>query len=137
MQTIVELEVSQAVKRTHKYTQHTRRTNQRFQPFPLKYTTIYITTEWQANKCLEHIVAGDVGFDTEFTKRRPTVEEGYIENHLSTGGLGGKRTMMLGWQLVELRSGIFSVAWDNIGLRLVQIAHEQTAWVLDMWKIRG
>ncbi|KAJ7923141.1 hypothetical protein B0H13DRAFT_1865245 [Mycena leptocephala] len=28
------------------------------------------------------------------------------------------------------------VAWGNIGLRLTQIAHGDTVWVLDMWKIR-
>jgi hypothetical protein len=45
---------------------------------------------------------------------------------------------MVGWQIVEFRTkSPFPVAWDNIGLRLIQIAHGKVVWVLDMWKIKG
>ncbi|KAJ7926837.1 ribonuclease H-like domain-containing protein [Mycena leptocephala] len=30
-----------------------------------------------------------------------------------------------------------AVAWDNIGLRLIQIARGREVWVLDMWKIKA
>lgn len=79
---------------------------------------------------------GDVGFDTEYTTRRWTVEEQYIADSFPNGG-GPRRSAMLGWQIVELRTGSFSVAWDNIGIRLLQLAHGDKVWVLDFWKIRG
>ncbi|KAJ7511885.1 ribonuclease H-like domain-containing protein [Mycena galericulata] len=106
------------------------------EPFPSDFTMFYATTERQANECLEHITGGDVGFDAEFTKRRPTAEESLIDLALTTGP-AHKKAAILGWQIVELGSGSFTVAWDNIGLRLVQIAHEDNVWVFDMWKIRA
>lgn len=83
-----------------------------------------------------NIVSGEVGLDAEYTKRSPTTEEKLIKDALSGAG-GSKRAAILGWQIVETKTGKFSIAWDNIGLRLVQLAHENTVWVLDMWKIRG
>ena len=42
---------------------------------------------------------------------------------------------MLGFQIVERAR--FKVAWNNTGLRLVQVARDHDVWVLDMWKIKG
>lgn len=98
---------------------------------------MYIETESEANEHLRQIDEGDVGLDTEFTDRRPTREEHAIYSVLPGGA--NRKAAILGWQIVELAkcSGEFPVAWDNIGLRLIQIATDDTAIVLDMWKIRG
>jgi hypothetical protein len=100
---------------------------------------LYITSESEADDALRHIRDGEVGFDTEFADRRPTREEYAILQALSTGA--NKKTALLGWQIVELTMHrIFPVSsscMDNISLRLTQIAHGHTVWVLDMWKIRG
>ncbi|KAJ7925803.1 ribonuclease H-like domain-containing protein [Mycena leptocephala] len=104
-------------------------------PFPSDYTVVYITTERQANDELRQIQYGAVGIDTEFTERRPTKEEHTILKSIPAGT--NKRLALLGWQIVELATHcIFPVAWDNIGLRLIQIAYGEVVWVLDMWKIR-
>lgn len=79
------------------------------QPFPCKYITIYVSTERDANKYLENIVSGEVGLDTEYTKRRPTAEEKLIEESLLGAG-GSKQAAILRWQIVETNTGKFSVA---------------------------
>ncbi|KAJ7672311.1 ribonuclease H-like domain-containing protein [Mycena polygramma] len=105
--------------------------------FSYTQTVLYITTERQANDALRSIVSGKVGFDTEYTTRRPTPEEQFIIDAFPAGGAIRKHAV-LGWQIVEMRtSAPFRVAWNNIGLRLVQIATDTEAFVLDMWKIRG
>ncbi|KAJ7677844.1 ribonuclease H-like domain-containing protein [Mycena polygramma] len=105
--------------------------------FPYKQTIFYITTEHQANNALRKIVSGKVGFDTEYTHRRPTPEEQHIIDALPAGG-AVRKNAILGWQIVELQTRVpFPVAWNNIGLRLVQIATDDAAYVLDMWKIRA
>ncbi|KAJ6548896.1 ribonuclease H-like domain-containing protein [Mycena capillaripes] len=104
--------------------------------FPSTHTVIYITTESQANDALRGITDGKVGIDTEFTDRRPTIEEHTIIHTFPPGGI--RKSALLGWQIVELaKYHNFPIAWDNIGLRLVQIANDDVAWVLDMWKIRA
>jgi hypothetical protein len=96
----------------------------------------YITTEYQANHALCGITDGEIGFDTEFTERRPTREEHAILKNIPPGT--NKRLALLGWQIVVVTLyQILPVAWDNIGLRLIQIARGNVVWVLDMWKIRG
>ncbi|KAJ7270159.1 ribonuclease H-like domain-containing protein [Mycena haematopus] len=105
-------------------------------PFPIKHKVHYIFSESQANDCLHHITAGAVGFDTEFVQRRPTIEEQHIITTVPAGGI--RKAALLGWQIVELKSSKkFQVAWDNIGVRLIQIAEGNDVWVLDMWKIRA
>ncbi|KAJ7615624.1 ribonuclease H-like domain-containing protein [Mycena polygramma] len=104
---------------------------------PNAKTVLYLTTEAQANEALSNVTEGDVGFDTEFTDRRPTREEHAIYKAFPAGG-ANRRYALLGWQIVELtRSRDFPIAWDNIGLRLVQLSHNDVAWVLDMYKIRA
>ncbi|KAJ7119961.1 ribonuclease H-like domain-containing protein [Mycena crocata] len=104
--------------------------------FPTNFQTIIITTEFQANDALRTVTNGDVGFDTEFTDRRPTKEEAYIIDMLPPGQL--RKTAILGWQIVELkRSDNFQIAWKKIGLRVVQLSQNDVAWVLDMWKIQA
>jgi hypothetical protein len=96
---------------------------------------IYITSESQANLCLRIITEGEVGFDTEFTERRPTREEHAIIHALPGAN---RRTALLGWQIAEITMhSKFPVAWDNVGLRCIQLAIEGVVWVLDMRKIRG
>ncbi|KAJ7759711.1 ribonuclease H-like domain-containing protein [Mycena maculata] len=97
---------------------------------------MYLTTEEAANAAMSHILNGKVGFDTEYTKRRPTDEEALIEETFPNGG-ASRKSAMLGWQIVELRAGAFTINWDKIGLRLIQIAHNDEVFVLDMWKIRA
>ncbi|KAJ7622778.1 ribonuclease H-like domain-containing protein [Mycena polygramma] len=104
--------------------------------FTYTQTILYITTERQANEALRGIVSGRVRFDTEYTTRRPTVEEQHIIDAFPAGG-ALKKHAILGWQVVEMKMrSPFRVAWNNIGLRLVQIATDKEAFVLDMWKIR-
>ncbi|KAJ7182685.1 ribonuclease H-like domain-containing protein [Mycena crocata] len=107
------------------------------QDFPKDFTVFYITTEFQANEALKTITDGEVGFDTEFTDRRPTKEERWILKAFPSAG-AARRAALTGWQVVELQSHqSFPIAWDNIGLRLVQIYQRGDAWVLDMWKIKA
>lgn len=96
----------------------------------------YISLESQANAALHGVASGAVGFDTEFTDRRATPPEKQIIDALAIGA--NKKTAILGWQIVELNAhSTFPIAWKNIGLRLIQIAHGNHVWVLDMWKIKG
>ncbi|KAJ7016471.1 ribonuclease H-like domain-containing protein [Mycena alexandri] len=93
--------------------------------------------EHQVNSSLAKIQEGVVGFDTEFVKRRPTIQEHVIVQSFPNGG-SARRTALLGWQLVELHtSKRFPIAWDKIGLRLIQISQGDEAWVIDVWKIRA
>ncbi|KAJ7939465.1 ribonuclease H-like domain-containing protein [Mycena leptocephala] len=97
---------------------------------------IYITSESQANLCLCIITEGEVGFDTEFTERRPTREERAMIHALPAGA--NRRTALLGWQIAEItKHSKFPVAWDNVGLRCIQLVIEGVVWVLDMRKIRA
>ncbi|KAJ6481345.1 ribonuclease H-like domain-containing protein [Mycena vitilis] len=105
--------------------------------FTYSQRILYVTTEHQANNALRKITSGKVGFDTEYTYRRPTTEEQFIIDAFPSGG-AARKNAILGWQVVELRTRLpFPIAWNNIGLRLVQIATDEEAFVLDMWKIRA
>ncbi|KAJ7077786.1 ribonuclease H-like domain-containing protein [Mycena epipterygia] len=107
------------------------------EPFPNKFTVVYVTTETQTNDALRYIVDGAVGFDTEFTPRRPTNEERLIWDMFPSAGPARKATI-LGWQIVELHArSPFQPAWNNIGLRLIQLGRKDTVWVVDMWKVRA
>jgi hypothetical protein len=102
----------------------------------MTHLVLYITTESQANLALRFILDGEIGFDTEFTERRPTREEHAILHSIPAGT--NKRLALLGWQIVELtQHRTFPVAWDNVGLRLIQIARDDIAWILDMRKVRS
>ncbi|KAJ7143097.1 ribonuclease H-like domain-containing protein [Mycena crocata] len=51
---------------------------------------------------------------------------------------GQRKAAILGWQIVELkRNPNFHVAWNNIGLRVVQLSQNDVSWVLDMWRIQA
>ncbi|KAJ7156486.1 ribonuclease H-like domain-containing protein [Mycena crocata] len=101
--------------------------------FPSDFTVIYITTEHQANDALKYITDGTVGFDTEFTDRRPTREEKLIIDAIPASAI--RKYALAGWQLVELSNHpTFPIAWDNIGLRLVQIYRDGDAWSSDIKK---
>ncbi|KAJ6536051.1 ribonuclease H-like domain-containing protein [Mycena capillaripes] len=105
-------------------------------PFPQTHTVYYVTTESQVNAALRQITTGPVGFDTEFTARRPTAEEQYIIDAIPAGA--ARKYAITGWQVIELKKNApFAVAWGNIGLRLIQIARGDEVWVLDMWKIKA
>ncbi|KAJ7710929.1 ribonuclease H-like domain-containing protein [Mycena rosella] len=107
------------------------------QPFPHKHSTILVESEEHANTVLRTILDGDIGFDTEFTDRRPTKEEKMIEARFPKGS-AARKAVILGWQVVELGiHRVFPVAWNNIGLRTVQVARDDKVWVLDMWKIKA
>ncbi|KAJ7749108.1 ribonuclease H-like domain-containing protein [Mycena metata] len=107
------------------------------QPYPKTYKVLYITTEIRADEALRGIIDGAVGLDCEFTQRRPTMDEHYIRESFPTGS-AARKAAMLGLQIVELkRYGRFPVAWDHVGLRLVQISRHNVVWVLDLWKIRA
>ncbi|KAJ6449311.1 ribonuclease H-like domain-containing protein [Mycena vitilis] len=97
----------------------------------------YFGAKAQADDALRKIQGGAVGFDTEYTKRRPTTEEKFILDAFPAGA-AARRYALMGWQIVELRSNaIFPVAWDNIGVRLIQLAKDDECFVLDMWRIKG
>ncbi|KAJ7032306.1 ribonuclease H-like domain-containing protein [Mycena alexandri] len=112
-------------------------TLKKLEPLPQTHVVRYLTTEHQVNSSLAKIQEGVVGFDTEFVKRRPTIQEHVIVQSFPNGG-SARRTALLGWQLVELHtSKRFPIAWDKIGLRLIQISQGDEAWVIDVWKIRA
>ncbi|KAJ7029485.1 ribonuclease H-like domain-containing protein [Mycena alexandri] len=63
-------------------------------PIPITYRVHYLTTEYQANEALISIIDGVLGFDTEFTKRRPTIEEHFIINSFPNGGAARKTALL-------------------------------------------
>ncbi|KAJ7881450.1 ribonuclease H-like domain-containing protein [Mycena leptocephala] len=104
--------------------------------FPTQHVVVYVDTETQANEVLREIMDGEIGIDTELTERIPTIQEHAIIQALPASP--NRKTAILGWQIVELAMyQQFPVAWDNMGLRLVQIARDDTAWVLDMRRMRA
>ncbi|KAJ6525343.1 hypothetical protein B0H19DRAFT_1084889 [Mycena capillaripes] len=105
-------------------------------PYPFHQTVFYVISEDQANDALRDIVEEKIGIDTEFTDRCPTIEEHTIIHKLALGGV--RKSALLGWQLVELAMHRrYPIAWDHLGLRLIQIATDESAFVLDMRKIRA
>ncbi|KAJ7183727.1 ribonuclease H-like domain-containing protein [Mycena filopes] len=106
-------------------------------PFPKNYTVKYLTTEHQVNSQLRGIVEGAVGFDTEFTERRPTAEEQIIIDYFPHAP-GPRKAAMTGLQIAQLHSKDgFEVEWDYVGIRLVQLAYGDAAWVIDLRAIKG
>ncbi|KAJ7733298.1 glycoside hydrolase superfamily [Mycena metata] len=107
------------------------------QPFPKKHTVTYLTTAVQVNIALQSIQHGQVGFDTEFTERKPTAREQIIIDYFPNAP-ASRKTAITGLQITELHSAAkFDVAWDNIGLRLIQIAYGNDAWVIDVRAIKS
>ncbi|KAJ7466347.1 ribonuclease H-like domain-containing protein [Mycena latifolia] len=105
--------------------------------FPVKHEIVKVETEAHANEVLKDIRDGEVGFDTEFTDRRPTEEEKMIDDRIPRN-TALRKTAILGWQIGELGTKKpFPIAWNNIGVRLIQIARGNLVWVMDMWKIRA
>ncbi|KAJ7221922.1 ribonuclease H-like domain-containing protein [Mycena rebaudengoi] len=105
--------------------------------FPEDFTIIYLNDEQSVNDTLSEIVDGVVGFDTEYVARIPTWEEAIIEHAFSVVP-GSKKSALLGWQLIEAAtSDSFTVAWDNIGLCVVQIARDNMAWVINIRSMKA
>ncbi|KAJ6572803.1 hypothetical protein DFH09DRAFT_1079493 [Mycena vulgaris] len=101
-----------------------------------KYVLTRIESETHANAVLRDVIGGKIGFDTELADRRPTPKEERIEESIPKGAL--RKPVILGWQIVELHATeVFPVAWNNIGVRLIQLVRGDSVWVLDMWKIRA
>ncbi|KAJ7219788.1 ribonuclease H-like domain-containing protein [Mycena rebaudengoi] len=92
-------------------------------PFPVEFDCHYITTEQKANEYLQVIVHGVVGLDTEYKQRSPTRTEEAIIKAISVIG-GSKKTAIQGLHIAEKLTCVpFPVAWENIGLCLIQIAY--------------
>ncbi|KAJ7020374.1 ribonuclease H-like domain-containing protein [Mycena alexandri] len=105
--------------------------------FPKDYRVTVLTTEHQVNAALRTIFVGVVGFDTEFTDRTPTKEEQTIMDYYPHAP-GVRKQAMTGMQIAQLHcNATFDVAWDNVGIRLVQIAWEDEAWVIDLRAIKA
>ncbi|KAJ7739524.1 ribonuclease H-like domain-containing protein [Mycena metata] len=87
-------------------------------------TVHYLNTESAVNSALSPIVDGVVGLDTEFVKRTLTPEEKIIDDTIN---------------LVIQRAihDSFLYAWDNMGLRLVQVAAGNDVWVINLGEIRA
>ncbi|KAJ7187196.1 ribonuclease H-like domain-containing protein [Mycena filopes] len=107
------------------------------QTFPSSDTAELLVTEQQVNSALEGITAGVVGFDTEFTERKPTKEEQVVLDYFPHAP-GNRKGAILGLQIAQLHAKTkFEVAWENVGIRLVQIAWEKDVWVIDLRAIKG
>jgi hypothetical protein len=51
---------------------------------------------------------------------------------------GQKKWGILAWQAMEQKAhSVFPVAWDNIALRLIQIARGFNVWIIDLMEIKG
>ncbi|KAJ7664480.1 ribonuclease H-like domain-containing protein [Mycena polygramma] len=109
-------------------------------PYPIElHTTTYLKSEAEVNSALKHIVDGVIGFDTEFTKRRPSQEEEVINQVIGEVG-GSKKTGILAWQAVEKfihRDKKFPVDWDNIATCVVQLSKGDDVWLINLREIRG
>ncbi len=88
------------------------------------------------NRALHGITDGVVGFDTEFVARKLTPEDDFIDSVLAKVG-GGRRSVVAVLQAKELQRSRFGVAWNNIGLCVVQLARGDDVWVINLTKIKG
>lgn len=93
-------------------------------------------TETSVNRALRGIVDGVVGFDTEYEKRKPTVEEAAIATALQKVG-GNLRTALIAWQVAKKTGGTFKIEWDHIALCYVQLAKGKDVWIINIKKMRG
>ncbi|KAJ7099206.1 hypothetical protein C8R44DRAFT_747890 [Mycena epipterygia] len=97
---------------------------------------VYVVSEASANRELQHIIGGVVGFDTEFTKRTPSRKEQLILN-MKTPSSTAKKTAKAILQYLELVSEEgYHVVWENTGLCMIQISAGRTVWVLNMNRIK-
>lgn len=86
----------------------------------------YIVTEETANRELQHIVAGVVGFDTEFVKRAPTATERLILDMKTPSATRRKAVKSIIQYPESVSEGGYQIDWGNMGLCLVQICAGQT-----------
>ncbi|KAJ7717855.1 ribonuclease H-like domain-containing protein [Mycena metata] len=96
----------------------------------------YLTNEIQANEELRSIENGVVGFDTEFVKRVLVGDEDMI-NEIPTMAVPYKKAARTAFQLLEARRPGFVPDWEHAGLCLVQIAHGNRVWVLNICRIKA
>ncbi|KAJ7114760.1 ribonuclease H-like domain-containing protein [Mycena epipterygia] len=106
-------------------------------PYPMTDIIHHLTTEDSVNAALEYIKDGVVGFDTEFMERSPSREERIIDDLCKRYGWN-KKPMLIAWQVVDQQmNGGFSINWDAIALCLIQIARDDTVWVIHLSAIRA
>ncbi|KAJ7502484.1 ribonuclease H-like domain-containing protein [Mycena galericulata] len=104
--------------------------------FALNSTLHYLDTRRSVNRALHGITDGVVGFDTEFVARKLTPEDDFIDSVLAKVG-GGRRSVVAVLQAKELQRSRFGVAWNNIGLCVVQLARGDDVWVINLTKIKA
>lgn len=108
----------------------------RTQPYPMTDEVIQLKTIAEVNDALAPILDGVIGFDMEFSQRKPTKEEIIIDNLFKRVG-GNRKSMILAWQVIQQNSTSFCIEWDNIAICTIQIARAQTVWVINLTLIRG
>ncbi|KAJ7135573.1 ribonuclease H-like domain-containing protein [Mycena epipterygia] len=92
----------------------------------------YLTCEESVNSALRFIVDGVVRFDTEFLERQPTSAEKIINDTMALVG-GSRKSAIQAWQALELRmSPNFPLAWNTMGLCVVQIARGRDVWIIHL-----
>jgi len=96
----------------------------------------YITSEDQANQELQTIQHGTVGLDTEFVKRILDGEERLIDE-IPTMPPAFKKAARTALQYLQSLRENFEPDWEKAGLCLVQIAHENKVWVLNLTRMKG
>ncbi|KAJ7767243.1 ribonuclease H-like domain-containing protein [Mycena metata] len=106
-------------------------------PFPPMHSVLLLTTENQVNAALRAIESGTVGFDTEFTSRTPTTEEQAIGSYFPHSP-AQRKGAITGLQIMQLHAKpTFDIEWDNVGIRLIQIALDNDVWVIDVRTMRS
>ncbi|KAJ6630465.1 ribonuclease H-like domain-containing protein [Mycena sp. CBHHK59/15] len=104
-------------------------------PFTIDFDIHYIMDEESADNALCHIIDGIVGFDTEYEDRIPTEEEETI-HELFGPGSASRRSAILAWQMIQIKKKT-PISWPNIGLRIVQIARGNNAWVINIFNMKA
>ncbi|KAJ7891067.1 ribonuclease H-like domain-containing protein [Mycena leptocephala] len=80
---------------------------------------------------------GAIGFDTEYTHRKPTDVEAMIDEIFNTVP-GSKRSGIIVWQALQSMYGQgFNIEWDNIGLCIIQLARGNVVGLLNMNRIKA
>ncbi|KAJ7482338.1 ribonuclease H-like domain-containing protein [Mycena galericulata] len=98
---------------------------------------VYIVSETVANNELQHIVNAVVGFDTEYGKRTPTATEQLILG-MQTPSATVKKTAKAVLQYLELISKEgYQISWEATGLCIIQLSLGNTAWLLNMKRIKA
>ncbi|KAJ7648261.1 ribonuclease H-like domain-containing protein [Mycena polygramma] len=107
------------------------------QEYPITHRVHYLSSASAVNDALRMIRDGVIGFDAEYMARTLSDVENMTEEIFSNIP-GSKRSANIVWQVWQSRQRRGrQIAWDHVGLCMVQIARDDDVWLLNMNRIRA